>query len=463
MPNKFMLVLFLGSLTVLSYAQAPDTLWTRHYGYSAEDQAWQLKQTNDGGFIVVGQTGSPLSIYLLRTDANGDTIWTRSFDYTGIDIGRSVESLDDGGFILTGVSGESCLLIRTDSLGNELWHAFLDGSYGRAVRVTENSDFIVAGYREIDSYDDQLYIAKTNGSGELIWSKEYGGNGREIAWDIQETEDFGFVVLGWTAQRGSNYADIYLLKIDANGDSIWSKTYGNYSSDEGRSILIKDDGGFIIAGKIASYKAVISTDQNGDTLWIKTYYDGDLSIANSIASTTDGGYILAGMTFSNYLYSAFVMKINFAGDSLWSRIIEDPEQNLYLRSIVQTDDGGFVATGYYQMPNGYNDVFICKLAPDITGIENEAATFPDNITLHQNYPNPFNASTTISFELTEPGGIALTLYDLLGRKILILADRYFDVGIHDITFDAGELSSGVYFYNLKTGDINETKSMILLK
>jgi hypothetical protein len=460
-------VLFI--LPVYSYAQAPDTLWAKHYGFSAYDEAWQIKKTIDGGFIVVGYTNNDGDIYLLKTDEFGDTLWTRMLGNTPVDIGRSIEPLEDGGYILTGYSDGDIVLIKTDSWGNILWDSYLDTGWGRAVRTTTDGGFIVAGYSSVIDSSEQIYIAKTDSGGSLIWSKTYGGNEPEMAWDVLETPDGGFAVLGWTESYGYGMADIYLLKIDSGGDTLWTRTYGNIGNDEGRSIIVKDDGGFVIAGKLSrdTYNydiSVINTDSAGNIIWSASFIQNDRTVANSIFPASNGGFVLTGTKIdANYLFSSFVMKVNDNGDSLWTRVIEDPEQNLYCRSIVQADDGGYVAAGYHQVPGRANDVFLVKLAPDIVGTYDEIVSLPEHITLHRNYPNPFNANTTISFTLPEPGNISLSIYDLLGRKIAIMADGDFNAGVYDVNFDASDLTSGIYFYNLKAGDISETKSMILLK
>jgi photosystem II stability/assembly factor-like uncharacterized protein len=453
-------------IPILAFAQAPDTLWTRQIGGVGYDEAWQIKQTLDGGLILVGfrelQPPDGSDIYLIKTDDNGDTLWTRIYDYSTDGAGRSVEPLDDGGFIITGHTNDQCILIKTDSLGNELWHTYLEATYGRAIRVTSGGDFIIAGYKTIPGKTYDMYIAKTNNTGDLLWSKTYGGTFAEMAWDVRETPDGGFALVGWTT-RSDGYADLYFVKTDANGDSIWSKTYGGASNSEGRSLLVKDDGGFIIAGKISNAKAIISTDQNGDTLWTRTYPSGIVSIANSISITRDGEYILTAVNFDSLFSSSVIIKTNPDGDSIWSAIIEDPVRNLYLRSILQTEDGGYVAAGYHQVPDAFNDVFLVKLAPDFTGIESEIAILPDRITLHQNYPNPFNASTTISFELAEPQVVNLSVYNLLGQKVEVLLDGKLNAGTHEVRFDAGSYPSGLYFYRLKAGEHSATRTMVLLK
>jgi hypothetical protein len=458
---------FLFVLPISAFAQAPDTLWTRHYGYGGNDEAWQIKHTPDGGFVIVGFSQILGDIYLLKTDQNGDTLWTRSLGFLTTDYGRSVEPWEDGGYMITGSAAGYIVLMKTDSLGNFQWLQTFEIGYGNAVRKTSDGGMIIAGYSPVEDSSYNAYIAKTNSNGNLVWSKTYGGLNSEMAWDVREMPDNGFAIVGWTGSFGAGNEDIYLIRTDSNGDSLWTRTYGGIVNDEGRSLLVDENSNIIIAGRIASpisyaHAVVIKVSSDGNTIWRRTYSEFDPAIVNSICPTADGGYILTGLRYG-FFQSSIVMKIDDAGNPIWYKILEYSEQDLYLRSILQTEDGGYVAAGFHEVYNHYADVFLVKLAPDLVGTHDEITILPDQTTLLQNYPNPFNASTRITFTLSKTENISLTIYNLLGRKIAVLAEGYFETGLHSITFNAGDLSSGVYFYNLKAGDISETKSMIFLK
>jgi hypothetical protein len=99
----------------------------------------------------------------------------------------------------------------------------------------------------------------------------------------------------------------------------------------------------------------------------------------------------------------------------------------------------------------------------IVGIMDSPPPLPDRYFLFQNYPNPFNANTTIRFVLPKSQNVELAVYDLLGRRIDVLINDYLEAGVHSVAFDASALSSGVYFYRLRAGDVVETKRMVLLK
>jgi hypothetical protein len=99
----------------------------------------------------------------------------------------------------------------------------------------------------------------------------------------------------------------------------------------------------------------------------------------------------------------------------------------------------------------------------ITSIFDEYIPNPGRFMLLQNYPNPFNAQTTIRFILSEPREVQITVFDLLGRQLQTLLDKYRQAGVHTVTFDASHLSSGVYFYRLQAGEMVKIKRMVLLK
>ena len=454
-------------LPIYAQAQAPDTLWTRTYGYpDGIDECWKAVGTPDDGLAIVGtstQLGNLIKLYVVRINSDGDTLWTRTFADNSA--GRAICMTPDLAFIVCGVIitvDAYPYIIKVDSLGNEIWshiyNTWDDGAF-RSCQPVGNDGFILAGY----AYTGDILLVRINSSGDTLWSRIYGGPQPDRAWSVKPISDGGFILAGWTESFGNGLSDFYIIKTDQNGDSVWARTYGGQWNEEARDIIEAPDGGFLLCGKRSvlyndpDYH-LMKIDSQGDSVWAHYYRDwfpGYNGILHSLSPTLYGGYGLIGY---NGRSDIMVLKTNNDGDSLWAiSFIYDPVIRFKSRSIIQTQGGPYFLCGYYQ------DIWVVKLAPDITGIDKEKPILPYKITLHQNYPNPFNANTTISFMLRERQDIELSIYDLLGRKISILANGYFDAGIHDITFDAGDLTSGIYFYNLKAGDISETKSMILLK
>ena len=302
---------------IRTYANG-DTIWTRTYGGDQRDYGWAVAVTPDGGFAVAGQTASfgagREDVWLLKIDAEGDTLWTRTYGGGNADIAYSVAVTADSGFILAGYTDPEgsdrydVLLIRTDFNGSTLWTRTYGGSspdYVESVAQTYDGGFIAAGLTE--SYGagwQDVYLIRTDANGDTLWTRTYGGSETDKAWSVAQTYDGGFIVSGSTDSYGVGSSDIYLIRTDANGDSLWTKTYGGVSYDYGESVALTSDGGFIISGTTGSWGmgssdvALIRTDPNGNWLWINAYGGTRVDRGLSVAQTSDGNFIVAGYTYS---------------------------------------------------------------------------------------------------------------------------------------------------------------------
>ncbi len=267
-------------------------LWTKTYGGSGFDEGFSIKQTRDGGYIITGELKKHMC--LIKTDSLGEIQWQnediRSYGYC-------VHQTRDNGYI---VKAER-ILIKTNTDGNIMWTKKYEGYF---VRETSEGGYIITGhYPYFLAGVPDIYITKTNKNGDVIWEKIYGGKHGDTGYSVQETKDGGYIVLCQTATSDS-WEDVCLLKVDKNGDSLWAKVYGGKRGDEGYSFTEASNGGYIIAGYIGSYGAgeddvyLIRTDEDGDTLWTFVYGGESSDGAFSIDNTSDGGYIIAGYTKS---------------------------------------------------------------------------------------------------------------------------------------------------------------------
>ncbi|MCK4344586.1 MAG: T9SS type A sorting domain-containing protein [Bacteroidales bacterium] len=207
-----------------------DTLWTKTYGNNADNRANSIRQTKDGGFIIAGQTtrsGENYKIkkgYLIKIDADGDTIWTNT-DIDGIL--TSVQQTGDGGCIVTGYKGSipniDAYLVKTDANGKLTWiktYGLSDWAYAESVQITNDGGYIFTGSIDIPGENFNVYLVKTDYTGKLIWAKDFGGRGRNKAFSVQQTNDGGYIMVGFTKEFGSDY-DVYLIKtVDIRVHSI---------------------------------------------------------------------------------------------------------------------------------------------------------------------------------------------------------------------------------------------------
>jgi hypothetical protein len=291
-----------------------DTLWTRTYGGTGDEWGYSVQQTTDGGYIVVGRTysfGNNEEVYLVKTNSFGDTLWTKTYGGTGDEWGSSVQQTQDGGYIVAGDASSfgnirQVYLVKTNASGDTLWTRNYGGAsddWGRSVQQTTDGGYIVAGGTTSFGNGSQVYLVKTNASGDTLWTRTYGEMSEEYGFSVRQTSDTGFIVAGVTRSFG-NYIQVYLVKTNASGDTLWTRNYGGTTEDEGWSVQQTTDGGYIISGYTGSFGVdyyqvyLVKTDASGDTLWTRTYGDTLDDGGYSVQQTTDGGYIVAGYTYS---------------------------------------------------------------------------------------------------------------------------------------------------------------------
>jgi len=259
-----------------------DTLWTRTYGGMSHEYGSSVQQTSDGGYILAGTTFSFGSgngdVYLIKTNAAGDTLWTRTYGGTNEENGASIQQTSDGGYIIAGFTysfgagSYDVYLIKTDAMGDTLWtrtYGGHGGDGGFSVQQTTDGGFIIVGSTNSFGNSDQVYLIKTNSSGDTLWTKTFGGMRGDYGQSVQQTFDTGYFICGSTSSFGDTLSDVYLIKTDANGDTLWTRTYGGTNWDYSRSVKQTSDGGYIITGGTWSFGDsiqvyLIKTDANGN-------------------------------------------------------------------------------------------------------------------------------------------------------------------------------------------------------
>jgi hypothetical protein len=194
-------------------------------------------------------------------------------------------------------------------------------------------------------------LVKTDGSGNLLWNKTFGGKGEDAAWSVHQTTDGGYILGGWTASFGAGSFDFYLIKTDENGNLLWSKTFGGTGDDHGFSAIQTKDGGYAIIGYTSSFGMgemdtyIVKTDENGNLQWNKTYGGSNRDFSEHVWQTSDGGYITSGFTYSfGEGGDLYVVKTDGSGNLSWSKTIGGASYDRLMTSQI-TNDGGFVVAG----------------------------------------------------------------------------------------------------------------------
>jgi hypothetical protein len=320
-----------------------------------------LEQTTDSGFIITGGYRDSASdyndVYLIKTDIYGDILWTKTFGGIYSDDGKCVQQTTDGGFIILGSSEsfsvDGIYLIKTDSTGNIIWSKIIGGTYshvGYSIKQTTDGGYIITGYIQssFSGNSQDVYLVKTDATGNLIWSKAFGGSARDEGYSVQQTSDGGFIIAGLTGSFGVD--DTYLIKTDSVGNLVWSKVFvgdGNETYAQQTN-----DGGYIISGNRQS-PLLIKTDVSGNPIWIKKIEILPYSESNYVEQTTDGGYIISGIQFpeESIWRNALSIKTDSTGNLNWIMTYGGPYDDQLAYMAKQTTDKGFVITGAYGAPS----------------------------------------------------------------------------------------------------------------
>jgi hypothetical protein len=371
-------------------AQAPDSLWSRTFGGDTTDVCYSVQQTTDGGYTMAGYTysfgtGIPTcsNFHLVKTNSHGDTLWTRTYGGSNSDYAYSVQQTSDGGYIVAGATSSfgagppNVYLVKTNPLGDTVWTRTYGGSssdWANCVQQTADGGYIVAGATwSFGAGSRDFYLVKTDGQGDTLWTRTYGGSDEDIAYCVQQTADGGYIVAGHTYSFGAGYRDFYLVKTSNQGDTLWTRTHGESTDDVAYSVQQTTDGGYIVAGMWRnSHFYLEKTNPLGDTLWTHTY-GGGWDIAYSVQQTADGGYIAAGWTrsFGEVNGDVYLVKTNGLGDTLWTRTYGGINHD-EARSVQQTADGGYIVAGStYSFGDASGDFWLVRagfISPTIISI-----------------------------------------------------------------------------------------------
>ena len=239
---------------------------------------------------------------------------------------------------------------------------------GYSVQQTSDNGYIIVGTsRPIQNYTFDIYLVRTDSNGDTLWTKKYGGDGWDQGFSVLQTMDDGFMIVGSTSSYGNGEDDVYLIRTDEYGDTIWTKTYGGSGIDIGRSLVRAYDGGFIVVGQTLSWGHndiyLVRIDNNGDSLWTKFYLPSGFSASASyIAQTNDSCYVIVGILgYEMWSSKSLLMKVNSEGDSIWTHTYF-PNMGSWGSYVSQTSDDGYIITNcqYESMPNS-NTSFLLKV------------------------------------------------------------------------------------------------------
>jgi hypothetical protein len=471
----------------IAYAQPnPDTLWTFVHGESHTDIVRGVCLSDDGGYVLISDFNINNKWHLSKVSSDGELLWDRSYfdELSGAPINhypKSVVQTPDGGYAMAGwreqydpnapvyvVEWAELVLVKTNAEGDTLWTLLHRDNYMNTIydiSLTPDGRYILAGqsqdYRFGPSHG---YVAMVNRTGQLLWTRNYGTREYHCFYSIDSTIDNGYILAGWL---GTPAYDFYLVKINSAGDTLWTREYRGNMYYKAYDVKQSFDGDFLLVGNGIPYDcSMIETDNLGNTNWDLIWGLRYYNYPYSIALTNDSGYVIAGYTADfGANKDILLFKLNADGEVLWYRTYGgDNDEEAF--SILLDDNGCYVIGGYTKSyGSGGKDLYLIRTGPDQSSATPSEVTeeVPRRFFLNNAFPNPFNSVATIKFDVAVSGKIKVDIYNVFGNFVATLADHQVSPGQYSVTWNAGDLSSGIYFCRMQAGDFQQVRKVVLLK
>lgn len=489
-------------ILLIKYNPPGDTAWTRSWNGTAngDDQGIANAVDAQGNIYVTGyatMTGRSTEMVVLKYNSNGTLLWANTWGGSNNNtedraLGICVDASNN--CYITGYStdnsGKSALTtLKYNSSGSLQWNVREPGgnldSKGLGITIDQSNNCYVTGYTKTNSGGNDIVVVKYNSSGSKQWLQTYNGtaNGDDQALGITVDASNSVYITGYTTTNISTGAsNPIIIKYNSSGTQQWMRTYNGTGNGQDRALGITVDPA---DGCIYTCGYTKNSSGNYDYLVVKYSSNGTQQWNNTYNGTGNGDDKASSIAVINNSYGH---GIGVTGAS-WGT-----NNNNDYASVFYGTDGSQAYVYRYSMTattndqankicsdNSNNAVFIT--GKSVQGGDASASSFvstqmipaagmsnlkaqditPSKFNLYQNYPNPFNPSTMIKFDLSKNASVKLVVYDMLGRVAATLINQDMTAGTYNISYNMANLSSGIYFYELNTGDYKDIKKMTLIK
>ena len=516
MLNKYLVSIILFTLLISNnqLLAQPNLEWEKNYGGTESDRARIIKQTTDGGYIVVGASGSNdgdvssnygnRDCWVFKLDETGNIEWEKNYGGTKWDYARDVQQTTDGGYIVAGSSlssdgdvganyGESDFWVfKLDVSGNIEWEKNYGGSLtdqASAILQTADGGYLVAGESDSDDGEvgnnygsDDCWVLKLNLTGNIEWANTYGGTGQEFVESLLLTADGGYLI-GTSSESANNDVggnngeeDFWIFKLDTSGNIEWEQNYGGYCDQSLSSMIVANDGGFIATGDFCSYNTLDSTLTNGSyDIWVlkiseigsiewEQNYGGTESDRHSyIQNTNDNGFIVGCSSRSNNIdvgsnfgeSDFWVFKLDGSGNMEWEENYGGSQWD-FVSSIEQTSDDGFIIAGSSKSSDGtvsdnYGDFDCWIVKLRPLNVGINLIDQNHNVSI---FPNPSNGGFMINSKGFSDS-VDIEIVNNLG------AIAYSKTQKIDTPLQIDHLSKGIYYISISSTEFKLTKKIII--
>ncbi len=542
-------------IAVCAFAQAPDWQWAAKSGGTNWDGGIGITIDDAGNSYVTGSfcetatfgsysltRSGYYDIFVAKMDAIGNCLWAANAGGTDLDEGIGI-TIDDegkcyvtGNFLVTATFGSYTLtsngsldifVAKMDENGNWIWASQAGGTgqdrVGHGISIDDAGNiYVTGGFRETATFGSysltsngslDIFVAMMDADGTWQWATRAGGtsndDGEAITIDDEGkcyvTGHFqGTATFGSYSLTSSGTYDIFVAKMDANGNWQWATKAGGSDCDEGIAITIDEDENTYVTGYFEGTATFgshsITSNGDGDIYVAKMNTDGNWQWANqaggaggieeefgygitidNVGSCYITGEFRGTATFGSYSIISnggediFVAKIDANGNWLWSDKAGGTYNDDKGKGITIDDAGNIYVTGGFRetatfgshslTSSGERDIFVAKLYSSVFA-ENEI--IPTEIQL-SNYPNPFNPATKIHYSIKEKSNVRIDVYNLKGQLVKLLINGQQNAGDHSVIWNGkddngNKVSSGIYFYKLNVnGEEKAVSKCVLLK
>jgi hypothetical protein len=382
--NKRSIIYFLICLFSAQCAISQSVKFEKVYGGNGYDYGYSVTQAYDKGYVIAGATTSfgngTTDAYMLKVDSLGAIKWQRTFGGINLEQSYSIKETADTNYIIAGFTnsfgfgGYDMYLIKTNRGGDTLWTKTYGGTnwdFGYCAEPTSDGGYIMAGGTySFGKGDEDMYVVKLNANGDTLWTKTYGGNEQDEAKSIIQTSDGGYLLTGFSKSLGEPNGDIYTIKTNSMGDTLWTKKFGGVEVDEAYDVLENTVAGeYLVAGRSKSVGAgnfdgvVIRYSTTGAEIYAPTYGGTDDDGIQSIDLSANGRFASAGYT---YTYGFGL------GTSEFLLYVENPFNGFHSGTfggnkmekaycLSSTKDNGYIMVGNSTSYSNLDHIYLVKL------------------------------------------------------------------------------------------------------
>lgn len=335
------------------------TIWSHTYqGTAGLGYGTWIDEVSGGTYIVCGSPD------FMKISSEGDSVWAKDYGIASY----CFQEISDGNYIITGGDANHLRLIKTNTNGEIIWdQSYAEPTHtmnlGYFVRQTSDKGFIITGFTGISTEEIDtkwLWLIKPDSIGDTVWSRKYRGSNNgtffeNYGWCVRETSDTNYVIAGQCDPGG-----FWLLKTDKNGDTLWSQTYGG---EYCKSVIIATDGNYVAVGRGSAASIwerslpnggdvlLVKVNPNGNTIWSRNHGGEEGDLGSCVAQTTDGGYIISGGSASFDPIGLYLLKVDSLGllEGIAEELILEQERNWEIVSSL----GPQAVLRYWNQPYGF--------------------------------------------------------------------------------------------------------------